>query len=200
MLVHALEAKDAYTSGHSSRVSRYAVKTAVQLGLHRRAPGAHPPGRRAARHRQDRHPGGHPQQAGSAHARRVRAHQGTHRPGRADPGAVPRRVARSCCGSCARTTSGWTAAGFPTGWPGDAIPAGGAHRGGGRRLRRDDHQPRLPAVPDPGRRHGRAPRAAPARHFDPEVVERLPARLPRRRRAPASPPDARPAPLRCPTP
>jgi putative two-component system response regulator len=33
MLVHALEAKDAYTSGHSSRVSRYAVKTAVQLGF-----------------------------------------------------------------------------------------------------------------------------------------------------------------------
>jgi putative two-component system response regulator len=32
MLVHALEAKDAYTSGHSTRVSRYAVKTAVQLG------------------------------------------------------------------------------------------------------------------------------------------------------------------------
>jgi putative two-component system response regulator len=31
-LVHALEAKDAYTSGHSSRVSRYAVKTAVLLG------------------------------------------------------------------------------------------------------------------------------------------------------------------------
>ena len=31
-LVHALEAKDAYTSGHSFRVSRYAVKTAVQLG------------------------------------------------------------------------------------------------------------------------------------------------------------------------
>ena len=31
-LVHALEAKDSYTSGHSSRVSRYAVKTAVLLG------------------------------------------------------------------------------------------------------------------------------------------------------------------------
>ena len=33
MLVHALEAKDAYTSGHSSRVSRYAIKTAVLLGF-----------------------------------------------------------------------------------------------------------------------------------------------------------------------
>jgi cyclic di-GMP phosphodiesterase len=33
MLVHALEAKDAYTSGHSSRVSRYATKAAVLLGF-----------------------------------------------------------------------------------------------------------------------------------------------------------------------
>jgi response regulator RpfG family c-di-GMP phosphodiesterase len=33
MLVHALEAKDAYTSGHSSRVSRYAMKAAVLLGF-----------------------------------------------------------------------------------------------------------------------------------------------------------------------
>jgi cyclic di-GMP phosphodiesterase len=33
MLVHALEAKDSYTSGHSTRVSRYAVKTAAPLGF-----------------------------------------------------------------------------------------------------------------------------------------------------------------------
>lgn len=33
MLVQALEAKDAYTRGHSSRVSRYALKTAVLLGF-----------------------------------------------------------------------------------------------------------------------------------------------------------------------
>jgi response regulator RpfG family c-di-GMP phosphodiesterase len=32
-LVQALEAKDAYTSGHSSRVSRYGMKTAVLLGF-----------------------------------------------------------------------------------------------------------------------------------------------------------------------
>jgi len=32
-LVQALEAKDAYTSGHSSRVSRYAMKTAALLGF-----------------------------------------------------------------------------------------------------------------------------------------------------------------------
>jgi putative nucleotidyltransferase with HDIG domain len=33
MLVEALEAKDSYTRGHSSRVSRYATQTALQLGF-----------------------------------------------------------------------------------------------------------------------------------------------------------------------
>jgi putative nucleotidyltransferase with HDIG domain len=32
-LAHALEAKDAYTSGHSMRVSRYAASTAIRLGF-----------------------------------------------------------------------------------------------------------------------------------------------------------------------
>ena len=116
MLVHALEAKDAYTSGHSTPGEPLRGEDRGAAGVHRRAAGAHPPRRRAARHREDRDARGHPQQAGPAHARRVRAHQGARRAGGAHPGADPGRVADACCASCARTTSGWTAAAFPTDW------------------------------------------------------------------------------------
>ena len=122
MLVHALEAKDAYTSGHSTRVEPLRREDRGAARLHRRPARADPPRRRAARHRQDRHPRGHPEQARAADARRVRAHQGAHGAGRADPGAVPGRIADACSGSSARTTSGWTAAAFPTASSGDAIP------------------------------------------------------------------------------
>ena len=41
MLARALEAKDAYTRGHSIRVSQYAVATAAGSGLRRPRPGRH---------------------------------------------------------------------------------------------------------------------------------------------------------------
>ena len=114
MLVHALEAKDAYTSGHSSRVSRYAVKTAVQLGFtgdpleHIRLGGElHDIGKIGTREDD-------PEQARPADARGVRAHQGAHARWASGSWRRSSPSRRSCCGSCARITSGWTAAGFPT--------------------------------------------------------------------------------------
>ena len=78
----------------------------------RRPPGAHAPGRPAARRRQDRRAGRDPQQAQPAHRRRVRGDEAPlaaglrHRPGRrhADRGAP----------GCATTTSASTAAATPT--------------------------------------------------------------------------------------
>ena len=184
-LVHALEAKDAYTSGHSSRVSRYAVKTAVQMGYTgelleqiRLGGELHDIGKIGTREDVLNKPG-------AAHARGVRAHQGAHDAGRADPGAVPGRVADACSGSCARITSGWTAAASPTGPAGQPIPA----------------EARIVAVVDAfdamtTNRAYRPPRSpaeaidelrACARHpFRPRSGERLPAaRLQRSPRAPA---------------
>ena len=115
MLVHALEAKDAYTSGHSTRVARYAVKTAVQLGYTGDRLEQHPARRRAARHRQDRHPGGHPEQAGTPHVGGVPARS------RSTPRWASgswRRFCPSrpaCSASSGRITNGWTATAFPTG-------------------------------------------------------------------------------------
>ena len=70
--------------------------------------------------------------------------------------------------------------GFPDGLRGGADPVGGAHRGGGGRVRRDDHQPRLPGVPDAGGRGRTSCAAAPESHFDPEVVEAFLRAFPRR--------------------
>ena len=74
MLVHALEAKDAYTSGHSSSGQPLRNEGGSSAGLHRRGAGAHSSGRRAPRHRQNRHPGRHSEQTWAAHARRIQAH------------------------------------------------------------------------------------------------------------------------------
>ena len=178
MLVHALEAKDAYTSGHSTRVSRYAVKTAVQLGYtgerleHIRLGGElHDIGKIGTREDILNKPGpltpdefehikGH-----AALGERILA------PFLAESPMVL-RIVRS---HHERMDGG----GFPDGLVGDADPGGGAHRRGGGRVRRDDHEPRLPPVPDPGGRGRRAP-AVRADALRPRGRRRVPARLQRR--------------------
>ena len=159
-LVHALEAKDAYTSGHSSRVSRYAVKTAVQLGYTgelleqiRLGGELHDIGKIGTREAVLNKPGpltpeefehvkGH-----TALGERILAPFLGESP-------MVLRIVRS---HHERMDGG----GFPDGISGAVDSGRGAHRGGGGRLRRDDHQPRLPAAPEPDRGHGRAPRLCP---------------------------------------
>ena len=72
-LAHALEAKDAYTSGHSIRVSRYAVQTAVRLGFTGDQLEDIRLGGGVARYRQDRHSRSGAQQARTADRRGVRS-------------------------------------------------------------------------------------------------------------------------------
>ena len=122
MLVHALEAKDAYTSGHSARVSRYAVKTAVQLGFTgepleqiRLGGELHDIGKIGTREDILNKPG----PLTSDEFEHIKVH--THA-GRADPGAVHAASHPSCFASSARITSGSTAPGSPTGCGGIDIP------------------------------------------------------------------------------
>ena len=56
MAVRMLEKKDVYTRGHSSRVSRVLGEDGGADGVHRRRARPDPARRRAARHREDRHP------------------------------------------------------------------------------------------------------------------------------------------------
>ena len=61
-------------------------------------------------------------------------------------------------------------------------PARGADRGGGRRLRRDDHQPGLPALAHARRTRWTSCSGCAGSQFDPEVRRRLPPAFPDRRR------------------
>ena len=93
-LAHALEAKDAYTRGHSQRVRDYAVRTAVLLGFTgdfldnlRLGAELHDIGKIGTREAVLNKPG-------RLTARRVPAHHRAHRPRREDPGAAGARPSR----------------------------------------------------------------------------------------------------------
>ena len=84
-LAAALEAKDSYSASHSHAVVHRTEAVGRRLGLS--ADGAADPALRRdlPRHRQDRRPGGDPQQARTAHRGRARRDQAPHARGRADP-------------------------------------------------------------------------------------------------------------------
>jgi putative two-component system response regulator len=115
-LVHALEAKDAYTSGHSSRVARYAQKTAIHLGyigelLQHIRLGAelHDIGKIGTREAILNKPGRlRPTSSSTSRSTARWVRRSWHHSSASLPW---------CSASCAPTTSGWTAAAFPTAWP-----------------------------------------------------------------------------------
>ena len=157
MLVHALEAKDAYTSGHSSRVSRYAMKTAVPLGFtddaleHIRLGGElHDIGKIGTREDILNKPG----PLTPEEFQHVKAHSTLGEKILAPflaQSPIVLRIVRS-------HHERMDGSGFPDWLAGRPDPARSPHRGGGGRLRCHDHQPGLPAPPASGRRH---PGAAP---------------------------------------
>ena len=145
MLARALEAKDAYTRGHSIRVSRYAVGHRGPARVH----GAGLDGIRL---------GGELHDIGKIGTREAVL----HKPGSLTAGGVPpdhrapgagradaltpgARVAGCVCGSCARITSGWTA-GISRRSAGREDSDRSAHRRGGGFVRRHDDAAALPGI------------------------------------------------------
>ena len=85
-----------------------------------------------------------------------------HHPRRADARAASRSCRAAASRSSARTTSAGTAGGTRTASPATEIPIGGAHLRGGRRARRDDERPALPAGSQLGGGRPGARRRSPA--------------------------------------
>ena len=95
VLAETLDMRDAGTARHSQLVGRYARSIAAEMGMEPDDDRAHAPGRRAARHRQDRDPGLDPQEARRARGARVGRDAQAPRARRADPrGRPPRRHRR----------------------------------------------------------------------------------------------------------
>ena len=121
---------------------------------------------------------------GRTRRHRVGAHAPAHDPRRADPqrraGAAPGRAA-----SCARRHERWDGTRLPRRAARRRDPARRAHRRGVRRLRGDDHRPRLPrrgaATRPPARSCATWPAPSSTRRSSPPSSPRSPSALPARR-------------------
>ena len=123
-LATAIDAKDEVTHGHIRRVQVYAVGLAKRARRDRRADAqGHRGGRAAARHRQDRGARAHPQQAGQAHAGRIREDEAARADRRGDP-VGDRLPVSGRARSSAITTRTGTAPAIPIASRGDEIPLG----------------------------------------------------------------------------